>query len=1166
MVKSLESSVVRIYSKSGQVVGAGFLVSPQHILTCAHVVDDALGISRNTVEMPAETISLDFPRVTPGRILQARVVFWRPVNPSELEEDIAGLELESPLPQAAKPMRLVASENLWGHPFQVFGFPKSQPNGVWAFGELRAQNAKNWVQLEGVKETGYPLEHGFSGTPVWDEQLDGVAGIAVEAEMTRLEAKAAFIIPTNLLVQAWSELREQAIPPCPYRGLLAFREEDAQFFFGRGKFTRQLVAAVVRYRLVTIIGPSGSGKSSVVFAGLIPQLRSEQGWLIENFRPSDRPLHNLAARLIIHLETQMSEIDQLAEVNKLATKLQQKELILRDVVARILEKNFSNHLLLVADQFEELYTLCQDDSERQIFLDQLLEAVNQTPNFTLVLTLRADFLGYALSYRPFADALQRVETVSPELLPLQAGGRGVGATYLLGPMNCEELQQAIEQPAQLSGVQIESGLTERILEAVEQEPGNLPLLEFALTLLWEKQNNGQLTHSAYELIGGVEKALAGYAEEIYKELSEANRQQANRVFIQLVRPGEGTEDIRRLATRAEVGEENWNLVSQLASDRLVVTGRNESAGEETVEVVHEALIKSWGRLRQWMENDRSFRTWQERLRAVRSQWETTDKDEGALLRGVTLAEAEGWLQERKEELSLAERDFIEVSIGRRSQEEAERQAQELQTVEAQIALEAARQAKETIEQGNQILVEAQQQAKQTPLKQGLWRGWEIFTALLVATPVIILRLIGIIHSLEWTTLDQWFHLRPTEPIDERIVIVTIGESDIKHVKKWPMSDQIMAQLLLNIHAQQPRAIAIDVYRDLPVEPGHQELVEVFKSIPEVIGVQKVAGEPIDPAPTLAELEQVAANDMVLDQDGKIRRGLVIVNNQEGLGTKLALMYLKEKGIELEVIDADKNIYGLGKAVFTPLTGKEGEYSKKETGGYQILLNYRGEIDRFPSISMTDVLENRIPPEFMQNRIVFIGATAPSLNDLFQTPYTNQLFTASHLTPGVVIHANLTSQILSAALEGRPMLRASNNFCNWLWILGWSWIGVSFSWRLLRLRSPRLLVFITLFAGVSLACICHLAFLSGWWIPLVSPALGLVGSAIVIPLVTRNQIEKLQLHHTMELIINTYHENPAAASIAIDYLKQLESDRNQILINQWLQTKIVKDGENVITRK
>jgi WD40 repeat protein/energy-coupling factor transporter ATP-binding protein EcfA2 len=440
----------------------------------------------------------------------------------------------------------------------------------------------------------------------------------------------------------WQDLGRRPTDVCPYRGLFAFREEDAPFFYGRDAFTQMLVEAVQKQSLVAVIGPSGSGKSSVVFAGLIPQLRSSRTWLIEAFRPGDRPFRNLAAKLVPLLETHRSETDQLLEINKLAKALRQGNLTSRDVVTRILEKNSGDRFLLVVDQFEELYTLCRDARERLLFLDSLLEAVESTPNFTLVLTLRADFLGQALSYRPFGDALQY-------------------ADLKLSPMNREELQAAVEQPATMLGVTIESGLTERIIDAVSAEPGDLPLLEFALTTLWAKQRDAQLTHAAYEEIGGVEAALSRYAEEAYGRLNEEEKERARRIFIQLVRPGEGTEDTRRLATRTEVGEENWDLVTRLADERLVVSSRDEALGEETVEIVHEALIGGWFRLRLWIELDRAFRTWQERLRASLRQWEASGKDEGALLRGVPLAEAEGWLQSRAVELSPAERSFIEQS-------------------------------------------------------------------------------------------------------------------------------------------------------------------------------------------------------------------------------------------------------------------------------------------------------------------------------------------------------------------------------------------------------------------------------------------------------------------------------------------------------------------------
>ncbi|WP_413168040.1 CHAT domain-containing protein [Capilliphycus salinus ALCB114379] len=348
------------------------------------------------------------------------------------------------------------------------------------------------------------------------------------------------------------------IPPNPYQGLAAFGEEDADFFFGQENFVDKLVEATNQQPLVGVIGPSGSGKSSVVFAGLIPKLRKEGNWLIEIFKPGKDPFLPLAFALVRQLEPEAGETHKMREAMGLASDFQRGRITVQQVISQILERNPGKRLLLVADQFEELYTLCQVKEERERFADELLTAISQE-NITLIFTLRADFYGYVLSYRPFRDAL---ETYTPKLL---------------SSMKREELQQAIELPAQKLDVQLEDQLTERILDDVGQEPGNLPLLEFALTRLWEKQKHRTLTHSAYSEIGGVKKAIANHAEQVYQKLTETEKQQAQRIFLQLVRPGEGTEDTRRVATREEVGEENWNLVSYLAGyqARLVVTGRHQ---------------------------------------------------------------------------------------------------------------------------------------------------------------------------------------------------------------------------------------------------------------------------------------------------------------------------------------------------------------------------------------------------------------------------------------------------------------------------------------------------------------------------------------------------------------------------------------------------------------
>jgi WD40 repeat protein len=451
--------------------------------------------------------------------------------------------------------------------------------------------------------------------------------------------------------------------PCPYRGLFHFGPGDAEYFFGRKSFITNLFQATQTRNFIPLLGASGSGKSSVVFAGLVPKLQQEGHWQFTHFRPGSDPFHALALALVPLYTTNLNETERLAQARQLANYLRDGDISLADVVAQIQQNYPSERVLVIADQFEELYTLCPDETIRRNFLDKLTTSPFERVGMVLVLTMRADFLGNALSYRPFADVLQNTD-------------------LKLGPMNREELTEVIEKPAQKLGVTLEAGLVERILDDVESEPGNLPLLEFALTELWQRRQGQQLTHLAYTEIGQVQGALARHANEEYHKLSEAQREQMRRIFIQLVRPGEGTEDTRRLATKAELGAVNWALVKQLADARLVVTSRSEEAQVETVEVVHEALIRNWGELRGWMDTDRVFRAWQERLRGAMGQWQKTQGDEGSWLRGAALAEAEEQLKKRPEDISQSEQDFIRQSLQERErikQAEAARRRREIRT-------------------------------------------------------------------------------------------------------------------------------------------------------------------------------------------------------------------------------------------------------------------------------------------------------------------------------------------------------------------------------------------------------------------------------------------------------------------------------------------------------
>jgi adenylate cyclase len=384
------------------------------------------------------------------------------------------------------------------------------------------------------------------------------------------------------------------------------------------------------------------------------------------------------------------------------------------------------------------------------------------------------------------------------------------------------------------------------------------------------------------------------------------------------------------------------------------------------------------------------------------------------------------------------------------------------------------------------------------LRQGIWE-WRgvLFAAPTVAGTISLLHLTGLLQSPGWVVLDQFLRWRPTEAPESRILIVGIDEDDLKRVGKWPIPDQVLAQALQNIKAQKPRAIGLDIYRDLPVEPGHNNLVTVFKSTPYLIGIEKIVGNnrggSIAPSPVLSKKGQIASNDVIVDGDGKIRRGLLYLNPPArkpiaGLALRLAMIYLQGEGITPEA--AENGNLKLGKTVFKPFEADDGAYA----GGYQILLNYRKPKAGFPTVSLSDVLENRVPKERVRDRIVMIGSTAESLNDYFYTPFSNELSDKVTRTAGVEIQANITSQILMAALQGRPLLRIWPDFLEHGWIFLWSSIGAILAWTLPNWKwtAGSLIV-----ASGGLFVGCYLVFLGGWWIPVIPPIITLGVSALAV---------------------------------------------------------------------
>jgi serine/threonine protein kinase len=442
----------------------------------------------------------------------------------------------------------------------------------------------------------------------------------------------------------------------PYRGLQAFQEEDAPFFFGREGDVQRLVELLKATRFLSVIGPSGSGKSSLVRAGLIPALRDgalpgSEAWQIRLVRPGAEPLVTLAGELLgLGSAPGMgATVDQLARDPRtlhLATSL---VLGGRDPAQRV---------AWVVDQFEEAFTLCHDDAAREAFVANLLHAANAPGGRTVVvLTVRADFYPRLAAHPALAPAVAAHQFVVP-------------------PLDAEGLRLAVEGPADLAGARFEEGLVDTILGDTRTEPGALPLLEHALLELWERRAGSVLSLEGYRASGGVAGAIAARAEAVYAAFPPARQAVCRRVMLRLAQPGEGTEDTRR---RARVGELATGpadapdvdaVLDSLVSARLVTAGADER-GEPGVEVAHEALIRAWPRLRGWLEEDRAGLRLHRRLTEAAEDWARLGRDQGDLWRGARLLEATEWQAHNKNALNPLEHEFLQASEAQADQEARE---------------------------------------------------------------------------------------------------------------------------------------------------------------------------------------------------------------------------------------------------------------------------------------------------------------------------------------------------------------------------------------------------------------------------------------------------------------------------------------------------------------
>jgi WD40 repeat protein len=477
---------------------------------------------------------------------------------------------------------------------------------------------------------------------------------------------------------AFQPAEPQAEPP--FKGLRYYDEQDAPLFFGREQVTAELVDHLRQHRFLAVVGASGSGKSSVVRAGVVPAVRqgaieqngqSSRDWPVHIITPGDEPLKALAATLTRDNESVTAMKTLLADLQAGGDSLE-----------LWLYRQMANHpggrLLLVIDQFEELFTQCRDAEARRLFVENLVAAAKdgQQGRLSLILTLRADFYAFAVQLEPLRPLLETRQKI-------------------IGAMTPDELRQAIQKPAEAGDWHFQPGLVDTMLADVGAEAGSLPLLSHALLETWQRRQGRVMTLAGYHEAGGVRRAITRTADTVYQQLDPAQQAIARRIFLRLTELGEGTEDTRRrahlteLLPQGETAEAVRLVLTRLADARLVTTE------EESAEVTHEALIREWPALRQWLDDDREWLRLHRQLIEDVREWEAAGRDVDLLYRGAKLAQASEWVEQRDEELNDLEREFVQASLVERDRATVEREAQQQRELAAAQQLAEAQQRRVT---------------------------------------------------------------------------------------------------------------------------------------------------------------------------------------------------------------------------------------------------------------------------------------------------------------------------------------------------------------------------------------------------------------------------------------------------------------------------------------
>jgi WD40 repeat protein/DNA-binding SARP family transcriptional activator len=423
--------------------------------------------------------------------------------------------------------------------------------------------------------------------------------------------------------------RSTAIPAaradvCPYKGLARFERVDANFFFGREDSVTEGIARLVGGDFLGLVGASGSGKSSLLRAGILHALEGgavpgSDRWTYAILRPGRHPIESLTQALA-SVSDGSGEADVGQRLRALATSSE------------------DGRVVVAVDQFEEVFTACDEAEERSAFLDAITEpALMPDGRVTLLLAMRADLYGRCAEHRGLASLLATSQ-------------------LLVGPMSSEELRRAIDRPAERAGLRVEPELTEALIEDVGGRPGGLPLLSTALLELWQRRRDGTLRLDEYRRSGGVDASVARLADEAFGRLDPPEQEAARRILMRLAGPGRGDDMVGRRASLTEFDLDRdpdaSRALTVLADARLV------TVSEGTIEVAHEALLREWPRLRDWLEEDAEGRRLHRHLAEVATAWDASGRDPGDLYRGARLAAAVDWSHGHEAELNDVEREFL----------------------------------------------------------------------------------------------------------------------------------------------------------------------------------------------------------------------------------------------------------------------------------------------------------------------------------------------------------------------------------------------------------------------------------------------------------------------------------------------------------------------------